>query len=79
MDNLTKDGSQKNAEQPEVNKLREVVLQYKSGNLTIDDASSKIEALSGLMPEIAVCFLRSMKRTNIINLEIRSNGGNDVR
>jgi len=66
-------------ELPEAKRLREVVLQYKQGNLTIDDASSKIEALSGLMPEIAACFLRAMKRTNIINLEIHSKGENNVR
>ena len=79
MDDLTKDEPKKKAEQLEVKNLREVVLQYKLGNLTIDDASTKIEALSGLMPEIAACFLRAINKTNIINLEIRSNGGNDVR
>ena len=79
MDELTKDEPKKKAEQPEVKKLGEVVAQYKLGNLTIDDASTKIEALSGLMPEIAACFLRSIKKTNIINLEKRSNGENDVR
>ena len=76
---MTKDEPKKKAEQPEVKKLGEVVAQYKLGNLTIDDASTKIEALSGLMPEIAACFLRAIKKTNIIKLEIRSNGENDVR
>lgn len=64
--------NQKKAENPKTAKLREVVLQYKEGNLRIDEASSKIKALSGLMPEIAECFLKVMKRKNIISLGINS-------
>ena len=67
---------QKNSENPETAKLREVILQYKEGNLRIDEASSEIKALSGLMPEIAECFLKVMKRKNIISLDINSKTNN---
>ena len=66
----------KKTENPETAKLREVVLQYKEGNLRIDEASSEIKVLSGLMPEIAECFLKVMKRKNIISLDINSKTNN---
>ena len=44
-------------------------MQYKQGLLDLEEASAQIEHLSGLQSEIVACFLKVMKRNNLIEFE----------
>ena len=44
----------------------DMLLDYKRGSLTKDEAISKFSYITGLTPDIANEFIRGMKRENII-------------
>ena len=49
--------------------VEQSVMQYKQGLLDLEEASAQIEHLSGLQSEIVACFLKVMKRNNLIEFE----------
>ena len=57
-----------NTEPPTTLKLKEIVRQYKEGLLSLNEASLKVASISELTPEIVSCFLKAMKRKNLVNL-----------
>ena len=44
-------------------------MRYKQGHSDLAEASAQIEKLSGLQSEIAACFLKAMRRHNLVELK----------
>ena len=49
--------------------LEQSVMRYKKGHSDLAEASAQIERLSGLQSEIVACFLKAMKRNNLVELK----------
>ena len=49
--------------------LEQSVMRYKQGHSDLAEASAQIEKLSGLQSEIVACFLKAMKRNNLVELK----------
>ena len=58
----------KNSQKPK-ELLEQSVMQYKQGHSDLAEASAQIEKLSGLQSEIVACFLKTMKRNNLVKLK----------
>ena len=58
----------KNSEKPKES-LEQSVMRYKQGHSDLAEASAEIEKLSGLQSEIAACFLKAMRRHNLVELK----------
>ena len=48
--------------------LRQTIIKYKRGELNLSKASSQISIDTGLQEEIIACFLKVMKRENILQM-----------
>ena len=49
--------------------LEQSVMRYKKGHSDLAEASAQIERLSGLQSEIVACFLKAMKRNNVVKFK----------
>ena len=58
----------KNSQKPK-ELLEQSVTRYKKGHSDLAEASAQIERLSGLQSEIVACFLKAMKRNNLVELK----------
>ena len=48
--------------------LRQTIIKYKRGELNLSKACSQISIDTGLQEEIIACFLKVMKRENILQM-----------
>ena len=53
----------------------DVLISYKNGSMNLDEAVNQFCYLTGLSKDIGAKFIRSMSRSNIINLSCEDHGG----
>ena len=57
--------------QPAIMESLDVIISYKKGGVSLDNATTLFSAQTGLAPRIAEKFLRGLSRQNVIQLPQR--------
>lgn len=59
------------ATDPKIGGCIDILIEYKKGGYTLDQAVERFRKLSGLRYDVAESYIKSMNRDNIISLEAK--------